>query len=80
MPNRILLYWALGLLLYSIDMSIYNIEFWCIVGLFWATDKAGRNAGFAQATLLHKEVVAKAHQIMNEAKKLEFNNKNHESK
>ena len=42
MITRMAIYVALGLLLSHMGYNFDSIEFWCVVGLFWATEHLAR--------------------------------------
>ena len=48
MLQRLALYTALGLTLSALESDFTHWAFWCVVGLFWASETLTRREGYEQ--------------------------------
>jgi hypothetical protein len=51
MLTRLALYTTLGLVCWALGHEWTTPEFWCILGLFWAADRLGLEAGKQQGAM-----------------------------
>jgi hypothetical protein len=72
MLQRIALYTALGLVLSALGADFTHWGFWCVVGLFWASETLTRREGY-EAGMVFVATLPMEHleKIKQEIKKLE---------
>jgi hypothetical protein len=72
MLQRIALYTALGLVLSALGADFTHWGFWCVVGLFWASETLTRREGYEAGMVFMAELsLEQLEKIKREIEKLE---------
>jgi hypothetical protein len=76
MLQRIALYTALGLTLSAVGADYTHWGFWCVIGLFWASETLTRREGYEAGMVFMAELsLEQLTQIKREIERIDANSK-----